>query len=388
VRAAWELKKLGEVSDFQGGSQPPKSQFAYEEKPGFVRFLQIRDFGEGEKVTFIPESNKNRICTADDLLIGRYGASVGKILSGKAGAYNVALIKSVPDDSIVERSWFYYYLISSEFQERLLGAAARSAQAGFSKEDIHDFPVPIPPRLEQQRISAILDKAFAAIATAKANTQKNLIAARGTFESFLNAASGAAGKNWSEKTIAEIAVHSLGKMLDKNKNKGVPLPYLRNLNVRWFDFDLSDVLEMRFLPEEEAKYTARSGDVLVCEGGYPGRAAIWDREEPIHFQKALHRVRFHEPNLNKWFVYFLYAKDLSGELRSNFTGAGILHFTGEALAKFRLPIPPRSELLGLVTRFDELRIAIEALERTYSKKTALLQNLQTSLLSQAFAGAL
>ena len=79
------------------------------------------------------------------------------------------------------------------------------------------------------------------------------------------------------------------------------------LNVRWFSFDLLDVLQMRFLPGETEKYTAVKGDVLVCEGDYPGRATIWDRDELIFFQKALHRVRFHEPERNKWFVYYLHA---------------------------------------------------------------------------------
>jgi len=100
---------------------------------------------------------------------------------------------------------------------------------------------------------------------------------------------------WQRKRVADLAQHSLGKMLDKAKNRGEPRPYLRNLNVRWFDFDLTDVLEMRFLPSEVERYTVRKGDVVVCEGGYPGRAAIWERDEPIFFQKALHRVRFHQP---------------------------------------------------------------------------------------------
>src|SRR5437016_1288102 len=100
---------------------------------------------------------------------------------------------------------------------------------------------------------------------------------------------------WQRKRVREIAQHSLGKMLDRAKNKGQPQPYLRNINVRWLEFDLSDLLEMRFLPEETAKYTAIRGDLLICEGGYPGRGAIWDHDYPIHFQKALHRVRFNQP---------------------------------------------------------------------------------------------
>ncbi|HNA86952.1 MAG TPA: restriction endonuclease subunit S [Nitrospira sp.] len=158
---------------------------------------------------------------------------------------------------------------------------------------------------------------------------------------------------WPRKKINEIAQHALGKMLDKAKNKGELQPYLRNLNVRWFDFDLSDVLEMRFLPEEADRYTAVNGDVLVCEGGYPGRAAIWDRDEPMYFQKALHRVRFYEPGRNKWFLYYLHFCDLEGTLRHHFNGAGIQHFTGEALSRFELPCPPLSEQYRIVALLDE-----------------------------------
>jgi len=160
-------------------------------------------------------------------------------------------------------------------------------------------------------------------------------------------------KGWETKKLSEIAQHSLGKMLDKTKNKGEPKPYLRNFNVRWFDFDLSDVLEMPFLPEEASKYTAVKGDLLVCEGGYPGRAAIWTDDEPIYFQKALHRVRFNEPERNKWFLYYLHARDLDGTLKKHFNGAGIQHFTGEALAQFELPIPPLSEQQRIVGILDK-----------------------------------
>ena len=160
MKAGWQVKTLGDVCDFEGGSQPPKSQFIHEQKPGYVRFLQIRDFGSDKNITFIAESKKNRRCQQNDILIGRYGASVGKILTGKAGAYNVALMKTIPNLEVLDRSWFYNYLISDEFQSRLLNVADRSAQNGFSKDDICGFPVPAPSLPEQQRIVGILDEAF------------------------------------------------------------------------------------------------------------------------------------------------------------------------------------------------------------------------------------
>src|SRR4030042_4885414 len=156
----WHTKKLGEICDFEGGSQPPKSTFAYEPHVGYIRFLQIRDFGNDKNITYIPASKKNRLCTRNDILIGRYGASVGKIVTNKFGAYNVALMKTIPHSDNLNKKYFYYYLISNEFQTRLSKVASRSAQAGFSKDDIYNFPVLTPPISVQERIIQKLDKVF------------------------------------------------------------------------------------------------------------------------------------------------------------------------------------------------------------------------------------
>jgi restriction endonuclease S subunit len=132
----WTARSLGDVCEFEGGSQPPKSQFIHSLKQDYVRFLQIRDFDSERHVTFIPVSPKNRLCCAEDIMIGRYGASVGRILTGKAGAYNVALIKTIPDVKRLDRDFLYFYLLSNEFQGRLAKVASRSAQDGFSRDDI------------------------------------------------------------------------------------------------------------------------------------------------------------------------------------------------------------------------------------------------------------
>ena len=145
---------------------------------------------------------------------------------------------------------------------------------------------------------------------------------------------------------------------------------------------------MRFLPSERDKYTAVKGDVLICEGGYPGRAAIWGEDRPIYFQKALHRVRFQEPEHNKWFVYYLYAQDKSGEVKQHFSGTGIQHFTGEALARFEIPLLPLPDLRRAVDTFDKLSEETQRLESIYRRKLAALEALKKSLLHQAFSGEL
>jgi type I restriction enzyme S subunit len=248
--------------------------------------------------------------------------------------------------------------------------------------------VAFPPLPEQRRIIGIVDEAFERIAEAKANAEKNLQNARALFENHLHSIFNQRGPGWIARKVSEVAKHSLGKMLDKAKNKGTPQPYLRNINVRWFTFDLSDLLKMPFMPDEREKYTAMKGDVLICEGGYPGRAAIWDKDYPIYFQKALHRVRFQEPQHAKWFVYYLFAQDASRSLRQHFSGTGIQHFTGEVLAQFTIPLPPVPELCRAVAKFDELFGATQHLESIYKQKLAALEALKKSLLYQAFAGNL
>ncbi|MEY4934880.1 MAG: hypothetical protein RIS64_1239, partial [Bacteroidota bacterium] len=223
-------------------------------------------------------------------------------------------------------------------------------------------------------------------AQAKNNAEQNLKNAKALFESYLQGIFENKGADWEEKPVGAVAKHSLGKMLDKNKNKGIPQKYLRNQSVRWFDFDLNDLTEMLFLESEKEKYTAIKGDVLVCEGGYPGRAAIWEADEPIYFQKAIHRVRFHQVAYNKWFVYYLYMSDASGKLKTYCSGMGIQHFTGESLHKFIVPLPPIHQVEGLVQKLDALSAETQRLATVYRQKLEDLESLKKAVLLKAFSG--
>ena len=122
--------------------------------------LQIRDFTQSatDYVEYVKVSKSLKYCKEDDILIGRYGASVGKILTGLAGAYNVAIIKSIPNEDIIIKKYIKSYFLSPRFQLNLGKVSLhRAAQAGFSKEDIADFVIPVPPAQEQEKIVAELD---------------------------------------------------------------------------------------------------------------------------------------------------------------------------------------------------------------------------------------
>ena len=99
-------------------------------------------------------------------------------------------------------------------------------------------------------------------------------------------------EGWKWVRLPSVSSSCLGKMLDRQKNSGTLMPYLRNVNVRWGSFDLTDLLEMKFEDVEDDRFLIRKNDLVMCEGGEPGRCAIWTQDTPIHFQKACHRIRF------------------------------------------------------------------------------------------------
>lgn len=147
--------------------------------------------------------------------------------------------------------------------------------------------------------------------------------------------------DWKEVTIGDITTSCLGKMLDKQKNKGEYQPYLANVNVRWGGFDLSDLPQMRFEDSEQERYGLKYGDIVLCEGGEPGRCAIWKNQIPnMKIQKALHRIRVNEGVSNEYLYYWFLWAGKCGLLNSYFTGTTIQHLPGEKLKSIRLRIPP------------------------------------------------
>lgn len=167
--------------------------------------------------------------------------------------------------------------------------------------------------------------------------------------------------------MAELAQTSLGKMLDKKQATGKhPTPYLRNINVRWGSFDLSDVASMDIRPQELDRVLAQPGDVIACEGGEPGRAAVWRSSEPIALQKALHRIRPTAALDPSYLARYLQHAAVSRLLEPLFTGTTIKHLPQEKLRQVPIPLPPRAEQERIVAAIDEHLSHLDAAEASLS----------------------
>ncbi len=198
-----------------------------------------------------------------------------------------------------------------------------------------------------------------------------------------------AGWCWEKfgNLVSEIC---LGKMLDKEKNKGEYQPYLRNINVRWNYFDSSDLLKMRFESNENERYGLKEGDLIICEGGEPGRAAIWKEQIPdMKIQKALHRVRFFKNTIiNKYALNFIYYSSFNGHLYKFFTGTTIKHLTGKGLSDFIIPVLNYNEQQAIVQEIESRLSVCDQLEKIMEDSLNKAEALRQSILKKAFAGEL
>ena len=391
MKEGWTYKKLGEVCDFEGGSQPPKSEWINHPEDGYVRMLQIRDFTKSRnaEIEYVKVTKKLRLCKADDILIGRYGASVGKILTGLEGAYNVAIIKSIPNEDEIRKDFIRRYFESPLFQSLLFKVCtSRAAQAGFSKDDIKDELVPIPPLSEQQRIVKRLDSAFAHIDELKANAEKQLNEARALFQKALSKAM-EPQKGWEEKTLKEIGITQTGTTPSKNEasNYGDYIPFIRPSEI---DFDGSGNIEYNSeikLSEKglsNGRLFKKESILMVCIGATIGKVGFCTQDVSCNQQ-----INVLTPKEEYDFKFLYYA------MRNQAFQAKVIKDGTSAQAtlpiinkgkweKLSIFIPPLSEQQRIVERLDSLSTNVKALEENQQKVIAECDALKQALLRKVF----
>ncbi len=292
-----------------------------------------------------------------------------------AGADGIKILK--PKENVLPLFLFYatQYIV------------AKMPDRGYARHyqyvEKEDLTVPSIP--EQQRIVSHIEELFSSLDNAVETLQKTKEQLTVYRQTVL--------KEAFEKVSARVSLESvsesrLGKMLDKEKNVGNPRRYLRNINVRWFSFDLNNLLEMRIEDNEVDRYTLCKGDLVICEGGEPGRCAVWDSDDIIFYQKALHRVRFTDNSNPKFYMYFLYYAAQRGQLKPLFTGTGIKHLTGQSLKKVLVPTTERIVQDRIVNEIESRLSVCDSIEQTVNTALSQAEAMRQSILKEAFEGKL
>ncbi|MBA3711008.1 MAG: restriction endonuclease subunit S [Pyrinomonadaceae bacterium] len=421
----WAETSFMDVFDIQGGTQPPKSVFKYEPTEGYIRLLQIRDFGDKPLPTYIPNKDSLKRCVEDDVLIGRYGASVGRICTGMNGAYNVALAKVIVPQ-IVDKRFVFHFLKSELFQRPILDIE-RSAQDGFNKEDLSEISLPLPPLDEQRRIVAKLEKLLSRVDAAQARLaniprilkrfrQSVLAAACSrkltadwrkrspnvepasrrwdlTFPTIHNEDYPELPDTWVYRTLDNISVRvSVGHVGPTSQFYCAPsegIAFLRSQNVRPMRLDLDGVacitkefhgsLKKSQLKEGDllvVRVGANRGDTCVVPSGVGEmNCANIILARPLNSISDYLNIYFQTPFCQKTL------EDLT-------TGSAQGVINTKAVAEVPVPVPPLEEQQEIVRRVEALFKTADALEARYRTAKAHVDKLAQSILARAFRGEL
>jgi type I restriction enzyme S subunit len=187
-------------------------------------------------------------------------------------------------------------------------------------------------------------------------------------------------EGWQWVRFDGIAQHNSGKTLDKGRNSGEPRPYITTSNLYWGCFELGSVRQMLINGDELERCTARKNDLLICEGGEAGRAAVWPHDYEICFQNHVHRARFFG-GIDPHYAYRFFEKlNASGEIDQYRKGVGISNMSGKALASIPFPLSPLAEQHRIVAKVDELMTLCDRLEAEQADAEAAHARLVVTLL--------
>ena len=400
MREGWKTVKLGDVCRTGAGGTPLKSKNEYYLN-GTIPWLMSGEVAQGNitgALHFITKSGLDnssaKIFPVNTVLVAMYGATAGQvgILRFEAST-NQAVCGILPNNRFIPE--FLYYLFLQK-KEELIAKATGNAQPNISQIKIKNTIIPLPPLPAQERIVAILDEAFAAIATATANTQKNLANAREVFESQLNVVFTQKGEGWEIITIEEISEvvtkgttpTSVGhQFVDKGINfvkvEAVKLNGSFNKNkLAYIDANCNDALKRSQL---------RKGDLLFSIAGALGRVAVVTEDLlPANTNQALAIIRLiNSQDIQIKYVYYVLSSGLLiDQIERNRGGVAQQNLSLAQVKSFQIPLPPLLEQERIVGQLDRLIEQYQNIELNIQQKLILLSELKQSILHKAFTGEL
>lgn len=338
---------------------------------------------EKQRATAEMASSSTHLFDSQHVLYSKLRPYLNKVvLPDELGVATTELVPMLPDPNRLDRKYLAYYLRSKFFVDWVSQQVAGAKMPRVSMKVFWDHEIPLPALDEQKRIATVLDKADALCRKRRQAIELADQFLRSVFlEKFGDPVRNP--KGWPILELGSVAQCQLGKMLSQKAKAGLsPKKYLRNANVRWGSFDLSEVLEMDFSEREQVKFSLRPGDLLVCEGGEIGRCAIWNGElRECYFQKALHRIRVRDNLTSEYLQEYFYWMSRLGGFSKSVSQVTFSHLTSEKLKQLSVPIPP----IALQDEFSDIFWRTEVHKNRLNEHCRELGSLFNSLSSDAFS---
>jgi len=392
----WPIRKLGDVCNIVGGGTPSKANDSFYE--GDIPWATVRDMKQEllsiTELTItreaVEQSSTNIILSGTIITATRVG--LGKVcILQQDTAINQDLKAIIPKDIRLNNLFLYWWLksIAHVIEAAGIGATVKGVKLPFVKS----LEIPLPPIPEQKRIVALLDRAFANIEQARANTEKNLNNARELFESYLQQVFSQRGEGWVEKKLSDVCLFENG---DRGKNYPSRSKFVESgisfINAGHIDDGQVDFNKMNYITQETfnllGRGKIREGDILFCLRGSLGKFAVINGDIKGAIASSLVIIR----PLNDLSVKFLLHYFRSGLCKKMIekygTGAAQPNLGAKDLAKFTISVPPKIQQKAISSKLDFLKTEIESLEVTYCNKLKKLDQLKKSILQKAFSGQL
>jgi type I restriction enzyme S subunit len=380
MKQGWEIKKLGEVCEelFAGGDvqKGNSSKFKTDD-------YQIPIFSNGEKNKGLYGFTNVARVIKPSITISARGTIGYSEIRDESFYPAIRLIVVIPKTNILDLFFLKYVVSGIDFKH------SGSSIPQLTVPMIKGYPIPLPPLPEQQRIVAILDKAFAAMAKVKANAEQNLKNAKELFESYLQNVFENKGEGWEEKTLKELTT-LLGDGLHGTPKYTEEGDYYfingNNLTDGIIEFKTST---KRVSLEEYNKYKKNLTDrtVLVSINGTLGNVAFYNNEKIILGKSACYFNM--KENVDKNYIkYVLSSPYFLLYAHKEATGATIKNVSLKTMREFIVPLPSLKEQQSIVQKLDALSLETKRLEAIYQQKINDLEELKKSVLQKAFSGEL
>ena len=403
MKAGWETKSFAEIAEIKGGKRLPKG-YSLQSIPTAHPYITVSDFTDDgtvdtSRIRYISdevfEEIKRYTISTKDLYLSIAGTigKTGRIpreLDGANLTENACKLVFYPN---ISRDYVYYFTLSNEFIEQAGVHTRTAAQPKLALERLKTIKLAIPDsEAEQQRIVAILDEAFEAIAAARANAEQNRQNARALFESYLEAIFNHAWQTGSVVSLSELAtdITDGDHMPPPKSETGVPFITIGNIQKDTQQIDFSNTFKVPrgYFDGLKANKKPQSGDVLYTVTGSFGIPVLVESSAEFCFQRHIGLVRPKAGISSNWLYYLLMSPQVFNQANDGATGTAQKTVSLKLLRSFRVPRVTAEQQLEAVVKLDALRVDTQRLESLYQRKIEALDELKQSLLQQAFSGQL